>query len=148
MSKKYKVSNWVPNYPSYAVKRNINVVIPTKLQYTKFIDFVRVSEKQLRLSFHPVSITQCRVPTSMCAIVQASINTCKNNPYYFTYYEDFNNMLKCYKQCRAFARSEYKRHELDDFYRNDFPIFFKRMNLLNKILLLTNKGRLTLDVLR
>lgn len=84
----------------------------------------------------------------MCTSVQASINTCKNNPYYFTYYEDFNSMLKCYKQCRAFARSEYKRYEFDDFYRNDFPIFFKRMNLLNKILLLTNKGRLTPDVLR
>jgi hypothetical protein len=148
MSKKYKASNWVPNYPMYAIKRNINVVIPIRLQYTKFINLVRVTEEQLKRIFHPVSITQCRVPTSMCAIVQASINTCKNNPYYFTYYENFNNMLKCYKQCRAFARSEYKRYELDDFYRNDFPIFFKRMKFLEKILDMADKGRITPDVLR
>jgi hypothetical protein len=57
MSKKYKASNWVPNYPMHAIKRNINVVIPIRLQYTKFIDFVRVTEEQLKRIFHPVSIT-------------------------------------------------------------------------------------------
>lgn len=70
MSKKYKISNWVPNYPMYAIKRNINVVMPVRLQYTKFIDFVRVTEEQLKRIFHPVSITQCRVPTSTCTSAQ------------------------------------------------------------------------------
>ena len=142
MSKKYKVSNWAPNYPMYAIKRNINVVIPIRLQYTKFVDFVRVTEDQLKRIFHPVSITQCRVSTSMCTSVQAFDGKASSpdDGYWcihdFNFYISFDNELKFYK------------HYTSDDFKKEHQIFWKRMELLEKIVYMADKGRLTPDVLR
>lgn len=142
MSKKYKASNWVPNYPMYAIKRNINVVIPIRLQYTKFIDFVRVTEEQLKRIFHPVSITQCRVPTSMCTSVKAfdgktsSLDDRYGCIHDYNFYTSFDNELKFYKHFKA------------DSIKEEARIFWKRMKFLEKIVDMADKGRITPDVLR